>query len=69
MRPKKWIKLTLICDKNDELKNVIATLAIFYNITQNACNDLLRIFHRYTSCNLPTDIRTLLQTPRKTDIL
>lgn len=39
---------TNINDKNDELRNVILTWAISHNITQNTCNDLLRIFRQYT---------------------
>lgn len=55
-------------ETNDELRNDIATWAISHNITRNACHDLLRIFHQYTSHKLPLDVRTLLQTPKKTDV-
>lgn len=57
-----------INDEN-ELRNAIATWTIFHNIPHNAGNDILRIFRQFTSYNLPADIRTLLQTPRKTDVI
>lgn len=56
-------------DNENKLRNALATWAISHNITHNACNSLLKIFRLYTSYNIPTDVRTLLQTPRKTDIL
>lgn len=56
-----------INDEN-ELRNALATWAVSHNITRNACNDLLCILNQYTSHNISKDIRTLLQTPRRTDV-
>lgn len=61
-------KANNIYDEN-QVRNAVATWAVSHNITHNACNDLLYIFRQYTLYNLPVDIRTLLKTPRETDIL
>lgn len=55
-------------DNKNELKNALAEWVISHNITHNACNALLKILNQHTSSNLPTNVRTLLQTPRQTDI-
>lgn len=54
-------------DNDDQLKNAIATWAISYNISHNACNKLLQILRQFTLHNLPKDIKTLLQTPKQTN--
>jgi len=59
-------------DNNDDekkLKNAIATWVVSYNIPHNACNALLKTLRQYTSYNMPMDTRTLLQTPRQTNIV
>lgn len=56
-------------DIDTEFKNAVATWAVSYNVPQNACNALLKILQKYTSCNFPSQMRTLLQTPRQTDIM
>ncbi|XP_032686443.1 uncharacterized protein LOC116851274 [Odontomachus brunneus] len=59
------------CDNNDDNKfrNDIATWSVSYNIPHSACNALLKILRQYTSYNLPMDTRTLLQTPKQTNIV
>lgn len=57
-------------DNNEKkLKNDIAAWVISYNIPHNASNALLKILNQHTSYNIPLDTRTLLQTPRQTNIL
>lgn len=56
-------------DVDTKFKNAVATWAVSYNVPQNACNALLKILQKYTSCNFPSQMRTLLQTPRQTDIM
>lgn len=56
-------------DIDIEFKGAIAKWAVSYNVPQNACNALLKILQEYTSCNFPSQMRTLLQTPRQTDIM
>lgn len=60
----------ITCNNNDKnFKNAIATWVISHNIPHNACNALLKILCQYTSCDIPMDARTLLKTPRQTNIL
>lgn len=40
-----------------------------YNIPHNACNALLKVLQKHTSCNFFTDTRTLLKTPRQNNII
>lgn len=53
----------------EQFKNAIATWAISYNISHKASNELLNILNQHTSYNFSIDIRTLLQTPRETNIV
>ncbi|EFN86411.1 hypothetical protein EAI_04519, partial [Harpegnathos saltator] len=50
-------------------RNAIAAWSIKYNIRHNACNALLQILQEHTSCNFFKDARTLLKTPRQTEIV
>lgn len=56
-------------NNNDEaFRNAIAAWSVKYNIRQNACNALLNILCKHTSCSFFKDTRTLLKTPRQTEI-
>lgn len=54
-----------INNKNERFEDAITTWALSYNVPHNACNALLKILQKYTSHNCPSQIRTLLQTPRQ----
>jgi len=55
---------------NDEaFRNAIAIWSVKYNICHNACNALLKILQEHTLCNFFKDARSLLKTPRQTEIL
>jgi len=43
--------------------------SVKYNICHNACNALLKILQEHTLCNFFKDARSLLKTPRQTEIL
>lgn len=49
-------------------ENALAIWAISYNVPLNACNALLNILQKYTPYNGPSQMRTLLKTPRQTHI-
>lgn len=51
-----------------EFQNAIATWVVSYEVPHNACNALLKILQKYTPYNYPSQMRTLLQTPRQTDL-
>jgi len=55
---------------NDEaFRNAIAIWSVKFNICHNACNALLKILQEHTLCNFFKDARSLLKTPRQTEIL
>lgn len=56
-------------NNDNELNKALATWAVLHNISQTACNALLKILKQYTSHNLPANARTLLKIPRQTHIL
>ncbi|XP_071575786.1 uncharacterized protein, partial [Temnothorax nylanderi] len=57
-------------DTTDTLKADLSQWALKYAIHHKAINDLLPIISKYIpSCSLPRDARTLLKTPRKTNIV
>lgn len=56
-------------DNDEKFKNAIAEWAVSFNIPHNACNALLKILRKHTSCNFSKDTRTLLQTPRQNNII
>lgn len=54
----------------DTLKADLSQWALKYAIHHNAINDLLSIISKYIpSCSLPRDARTLLRTPRETNVV
>lgn len=53
----------------DEFKHDVQKWAVKFRIPHNAVNELLLILNNYTSCNFSKDSRTLLHTPRKTNIV
>lgn len=60
-------------DENDTIHTLNADLsqwALKYAIHHNAINDLLPIISKYIpNCSLPWDARTLLRTPRETNVV
>lgn len=52
-----------------KLRNDLVSWMISYNIPHNASNALLKILSQHISYNIPMDTRTLLKTPRQTNIL
>lgn len=54
---------------NENFKHAIAAWIVSYNIPHNACNALLKVLHEHTSCKFPIDTRTLLKTPRKSNVI
>lgn len=56
-------------DNENEFKRDIQEWAIKFNIPHNAVNALLLILNKYTSCCFPNDSRSLLHTPRSTNIM
>ena len=56
-------------DNDEAFRNAIATWSLKYIIRHNACNALIKILQEHTSCKFFNDARTLLKTPRQTEIL
>lgn len=56
-------------DNDKKFKNAIAEWAVSYNIPHNACNALLKVLQKHTSCNFSKDTRTLLKIPRQNDVI
>lgn len=54
-------------DKN--FNKSVAAWAIKYGITHSALIELLKILNIFTNTTFPKDPRTLLQTPRNTDVI
>lgn len=61
------ISLNANTDKN--FIKTVASWAIKYGITHSALSPLLEILNTFTNAKFPKDPRTLLQTPRNTDVL
>lgn len=64
--------IEIINNKNnnsEKFRNAIAAWSVKYNIHHNACNALLKILQEHTSYNFCKDARTLLQTPRQTEVI
>jgi len=61
--------LTIVSAVMKKSKNAIATGAVSYNIPHNACNSLLTILQKYTPYKWPSQMRTVLQTVRQTDVI
>ncbi|XP_067207161.1 uncharacterized protein [Linepithema humile] len=59
----------ILLDNEIEFKREIQEWAIKFRIPHNAINALLPILNKHTSCNFPKDSRSLLQTPRTTNIV
>lgn len=55
-------------NNNEAFRNAIAAWSVKYNIRHNACNALIKVLQEHTSCNFFKDARTLLKTPRQTEI-
>lgn len=54
----------------DHFQNVLSAWALKFNIAHNALSGLLEILRKYIPLNkLPKDPRTLLKTPRNTNIV
>lgn len=53
----------------EQFEDVLASWAVSYNVPHNAGNALLTILRKYTPYNFPLQMRSLLQTPRQTDII
>lgn len=66
------------CETNDESLNIktdknfkdsVAAWAIKFRITHSVLRALLKILNMFTNTTFPKDPRTLLQTPRKTEVV
>jgi len=51
-----------------EFKKFIANWAVTTNTSHAACNKLLVGLRKFTDCDFPKDIRTLLRTPKQCSI-
>jgi len=54
---------------DENFKETVAAWAIKFGITHSALTALLEILNIFTNTTFPKNSRTLLQTPRKTDII
>lgn len=58
-----------INNDNETFRHAIAEWIVTYNIPHNASNSLLKILQHHTSCTFSADTRTLLKTPRQSEII
>jgi len=52
-----------------KFEHAVASWAIEHNVPHKTCNSILSILRKFTSHIFPKDVRTLLRTPRETNVL